>query len=51
MLKELFLGLIVVLSALLFFEVMGLVKCIAIAGVVGGVIGLVQVISKKVKVK
>ena len=51
MLKELFLGLIVVLSVLLFFEVMGLVKVVAITGVVGGIIGLVQAIPTKTEVK
>ena len=51
MLKELFLGLIVVVSVLLFSEVLGLVKSVAIIGIVGGVIGLVQAIPTKTEAK
>ena len=52
MLKELFLGLTVILSILLFFEIIGLIRYVAILGTVLGAIELVTLIPvKKTEVK
>jgi len=47
MLKELFLGLIVVLSVLLFMETISIIKYFAILGMIYGVITLIPLIPKK----
>jgi len=50
MLKELFLGLLVVLSIVLFFGAIGIEKYLAVLGTVYGIIRLIPLVQKK-KVK